>query len=473
MHKRKLVSICFISISILCSILVFLIAEYQNNATYIFLLIGLSLLVLTSKKLNHVYILSLVIIFNFLLPPMPTPFGTALRGGDIILFIFFVAILLNSLVKRKIKIEREYYLIILALMMLSIVVSIVYGWVRFNITPTKGDIIEFVKITMYFAAYRLAFYSNMKWLKRETLNRVLFTSALVIFIFGWFQIFNLFPDIVNRISLLYSLGEEEAEILYWVNKRAQSLFSNPNIYAYFISIVLSLLFPNLILKKRINRGRYIYYFVLWLIGISALFSTGSRTGLIATFVSHLYFIFMSIRLHGGISKDHIWGFLLFLFFLISVLQIMHQANPFIINRILSTFRVEEISTFNERTPHWKEFVIPKIERSLILGYGPSESVHNFSVDNEYLETVLRYGLFGFAVYFLFWAGMLFLGNKLIDSNDLENIIWGIRLHGLLAVCLIFAFFAQAFYYIPQMTLVSIYLGISRSIGYQNNWRVFL
>ena len=357
--------------------------------------------------------------------------------------------------------------------MLSIVVSIVYGWVRFNIKPTKGDIVEFLKITMYFAAYRLAIYSNLNRLERETLNKVLFTSALAIFVFGWFQILNLFPDIVNRLSLLYSLGQDEAEILYWINKRAHGLFSNPNVFAYFISIVLSLLFPNLILKKRIERGRYIYYFVVWLIGISALIITGSRTGLIATFITHIYFIFMSIRLHGGISKDHIWGFLLILILLLSVLPIIHESNPYIFNRLLSTFRLEEISTFNERTPRWKEIVIPKIERSLILGYGPSESDHNLSVDNEYLEIVLRYGLFGFAVYFLFWAGMIFLGNKLIDSNDLENIIWGIRLHGLLAVCLIFAFFAQAFYYIPQMTLVSIYLGISRSIGYQNNRRVFL
>ncbi len=195
--------------------------------------------------------------------------------------------------------------------------------------------------------------------------------------------------------------------------RPSGPFQNPNLYGNYLvmNFFLSLI-PMYLLSKKINRVRIIPLFlIIFSILIIAIVYTGSRGSLAALVFGLLFMIMLSVVSNSRFSTSFLPTPRYILFILITVIAliwIIWQTNPFVVDRILDTFRGRG-RNIDTRITQYLFGLIVFIENPIFgVGYHQAESyvftnygLNISEIHNTYIQVAAGTGLIGLYCFFGF------------------------------------------------------------------------
>jgi len=225
----------------------------------------------------------------------------------------------------------------------------------------------------------------------KELKKIIYIVSLAVFIIGILQYLN--PNYVMPSKWVD--GEE-----FRLKKRIFSTFFNPNVFGFYINVILIILSGEINLKKN---NISIMEILLFFIGLICLFLTFSRTAWISLVIAFI--------ISGLLFDKKYFKFALFVFVVIVGFdEILHigRSNP---GKI-----IEDSSVFY-RIEIWEAcFKIIKDNFLTGIGFGTLfKYITNYSdvvkpniehCHNMYIQILMETGVFGF-------CGFLFMINKLI------------------------------------------------------------
>jgi len=373
----------------------------------------------------------------------------AIRVDEIILLFLAGIYLLYKLKIKKFRVSVVDYLF--GALFVSVIISIFIAVVREGSGLYVRDLFELVKIVKYYLIYRIIF--NIVWTKDELKKVLALTvgSFIASVLFSFMQYFNIF-DINNLLMPYFTKTTHIRAIM--VAGRVVGTFKNANSWALILGLPLFFIYAILIkkLEYKNKKNIVILIFFLFLVLTSAIMTMG-RTSTVANFMA-LFTISASLWFfpYKQIGRPHMAKeiFLVFsLFTIISGLSFMfitsvpnQKGKMNIVDRFNAGFQEMGIAeedaegdfqSWSSRENKWRD-IASRSSKSPIFGFGPSKSSEyssniDYTVDNEYLLYLYRYGLLGLSLYvgmfgmFLFYA-VINLKNtaKRIDHEFVINII---------------------------------------------------
>ncbi len=150
-----------------------------------------------------------------------------------------------------------------------------------------------------------------------------------------------------------------------------------------------------------------------ILAILGLILSGSLTGLVGLFISFFtyYLLFKTKKLIKPIILTVIFSLGLYLIFQ-DVIDLIIQRQKLDESLIPSSLKARINGV-------WLESYLKFIE-SPLLGIGPSVNNLKYSVDNEFLDKFLRYGIIGGVSFILFFPILLIHIWKLIKKSPFEK-----------------------------------------------------
>ena len=326
----------------------------------------------------------------------------SLRIEYIFLFFFIIFSLLRFTFIKKIKKPSfDYIGLLFSLMAISCIISIEYSVMFLEYTFKINDFFLVIQLFLY---YLIFYITKTLYIKENNIFKIykfLGISGLVVALFCILQYFDILE--INRKILvpLYFYNKPLAQTkafnlvqgVHW--RRIIGTFGNPNYCGMFFAILLAAtstyyFFP---IKGKLK----LHHFFIIEIGIIALtILTGSRTAMFSFVIITLFSVFL--------GKLKIEKLKYFFIIIIGVVFILVFATPqYFIGRIFS-----EYTSFHGHLSMFKE-TFKEINKSPILGLGPTKMQITSTVDNEYLLYWRRYGLIGIILFLLLHICMFIKG----------------------------------------------------------------
>lgn len=372
----------------------------------------------------------------------------AIRLDEVLLLFMIFAYFALKLKRMTFKVSLIDYLF--GALFISVIASILLGSLRdqfffFN------DFFEIIKLAKYYLLYRIIY--AIDWDEGE-LKRIV-TIAVISFIiavaFSIAQYFDLF-SVNNKIMPYFSVKNHIRSILN--AGRVVGTFRNANVWALALGMPLIIIFSNLL--KGFKNYRFIYkfailFFLFWT--ITSVLMTMSRTSFVSNFIalSVISAVLVWHPFDKGMRVDFAKKVFkaFFIFIVISIISFtfitkipnkkgtLNIAQRFEIGLndigFLETEVDGESESWSSRKEKWID-ISKRATGSPIFGYGPSKSLRSssnlpYTVDNEYLLYLYRYGLLGLLLYigilFVFFLySVLNVGHNidLDDSRFVLNIL---------------------------------------------------
>ena len=322
------------------------------------------------------------------------------------MFGVFLILLIQNRIDFNLPISLKY----LTLYVFLLHLSYLFHLVDINYSPNKRDFIAMLSILEILLIYYIL--KSISFKQKKIYEKII-QIGIIVNIIGIVQFFDVL-NLKGIIGTLYGSGNQENWDLYFqYNLRAFSIFNNqPNLLGLFNSFLIIVLFfkGKELISNRVIRG------VSYTLAFLGLILSGSLTGILALLVSlSLYFLlFKSKHLLKPLILIVIisLGFYLVFSDLIELVIVRQKLNESIIPSSLLA-RINGV---------WLESYNRFIE-SPIFGIGPSIESLKYSVDNEFFDKFLRYGLIGGALFIGFFIilfrNIWFLIKATSDSNNLR------------------------------------------------------
>jgi O-antigen ligase len=364
---------------------------------------------------------------------------------------------------------KKYW--IFFLLMASTVFSTLYGVLVLKYLPSVGDIMEVIKIIVYF----LLFYLASKISSRKQIIGIIKTMAVcgvIVSVYSVMQYFNIF-NINVWLSSIYGPSNHYS-VLFKDYVRAYSTFGNPNYFGFYMSLNIMLAAIALLFYTK-NWKQTLFYFVLYYVYSYGLLTTASRTALISTIVGVGYLFIAYIHA----KKPFVWfefakKCAIFIILALLLYTTMPQTMSFRIDATvtpssdISNGFLEHISGINSistRFERW-QYAWDIIKGSPIIGIGPMESRIYSYIDNEYLLLWAKYGIVGLIIYVALYVYLFILGSKWYRREKETVKFYGLWLETIIIVTLINNCMAVTFYHMQLMSLIIIIGGLVSSFFLQ-------
>jgi len=316
-------------------------------------------------------------------------------------FYIFFSFLKYALAKKIVKPSFDCVGLLFSLMMISCIISIEYSIMFLEYNFKINDFFLIIQLFLYYSIFYIAKTLYTKEGNVFKIYKFLAISGLLIALFCILQYFDILE--INRKILvpLYFYNKPLAQTkafnlvqgVHW--RRIIGTFGNPNYCGMFFAILLAAtstyyLFP---IKGKLK----LHHFFIIEIGIIALMIlTGSRTAMFSSVIIILFSFFL-----GKLKKKKV---IFFFTIIIGVILILIFATPqYFIGRIFS-----EYTSFHGHLSMFKE-TFKEINKSPILGLGPTKMQFTSIVDNEFLLYWRRYGLIGIILFLLLHIFMFIKG----------------------------------------------------------------
>lgn len=400
--------------------------------------------------------------------------------GILLLFIFtyYDNRSIKSLTTTALK-DKSIQFIILA--SLSVVISTLYGSMKFPEITSISDVYEIYRYVFYFVFYLLVLLYLTDLSK---FFKALFITVLAIELFGILQFFNLF-NINNHFGLLYTQSEK-LHMMIQNQHRITSTFGNPNVYGSFLIIVLCVVLSIFYFKKESSTKFKAFLYATIILTFLSIYLTTSRTTVIVTFGLLIYIgLFQLLIRISSIKTILMKSFLLLsVFLLIGILLVPHI--PYLNSAYQNVTKVitdlddndshvdgkgvpnnnskvkeslESVESFESRYDYWKHN-IEKFKESPVLGVGPMKNGLSFA-DNSYLYILARYGILGFLIYLVF-LGYIFIKSFMIalkEKNNYNRAHLASSINYFIVAYAVIGIVAESWFNVVSMVIFFILLGL--------------
>ena len=316
-------------------------------------------------------IIFLTLFSIFFLPPIKI-LGLGIRLDDIIVLLFTPIFLFH---KKNILVEKYIFFIILFLLLAFI--STIYGYLGMEVSFNNGDINELIRYCKILLFAILLGYIPVEKLSNMTFKILYYGSFYIIFV-GYLQYFDPF-GLGKYLSFFYTSDSQLHTAIESVVRRITVTGTGPNdgaiIVAYFIFFnFFSFLFTN-----------SVKYLVLFLLLLTTLFFTQSRTVLIGSAFA-LIFIFFTLK--GYLSKKIILSIIVTILFIVLLPLFSYVFIG------MQLFFEGENNSILVRLEHAK-IAYEAFLSSPWIGYGIAKSYFvDITMDSEWLSLLSRFGLLG-------------------------------------------------------------------------------
>lgn len=332
---------------------------------------------------------------------------------DIVLFLLITVglFLINLLVRKE-------YVLLFSRTELFLVIFIIISFIEiFNSNvPSLGAGLEgFRKTTYQMAGFFLGVYFIKNIGQAEKIIKYLYYFSIPILLYGIKQFFY-FSSFDQKIIDANLAG-------YWTyhiagRVRALSIFSGPFHFGMFscMMVLLSLYYY-------MKRGKY-SYLILFLISVFGVFSSMTRTNIVALFVSCLFFLFFIKAEKQKFFK--VINIMLVLLVFILIIMLFNGFLP--ISRVIGSFsNISGDQRFLNRFPGYKE-MIGAFAKHPITGYGMGSAGDTlgklydwkvrFTSHNLLFKILIETGVVGLVVYLLFFLAWFKKAFSLVKSNNI-------------------------------------------------------
>lgn len=346
----------------------------------------------TSTRIYNFYILSII---TFLIwKPSPTAvIGESLgyKIGDLLLFLIVVCVFI---ITKKASIPNNFNFFFLICFMLIEILSLFLSSLKLPII--LDDIFELFRPALYLLIYLLIYsLTNSEIFNEKNIRRVRI-SLFLFFLISFFQLIN-FLGVKNVMSFFYELSKSRTLDTSETIWRLASTFTNPNYFAFFLSITFGFFFSGFLMTSK-NKEKLVLLIFTSVSFIFVLF-TGSRTGLLTTVLSlvSIYFVYVQRN-----YKNKMGGtvFSIVIFIGITTISIIYFEDFFNKFERFSNFENIKYNLYL-RYEIWFD-ALNQWKENPLLGNGPYKYFMD-TFDSNYVLVLYRYGLIGIVVFILFFA----------------------------------------------------------------------
>jgi len=397
-----------------------------------------------------------LLIMSILLPSIPLSETLPnVRLDFVIIFIAWVLFIFGGFTKGKFLHLRinpifKWYI----LLGFSILISIVFNALFRSYYPIVRDYWEIVKLLKYFLIFALISSIDISVSDLRYYYKIALIIFLITSLISFMQHTNLY-NINDTVNLIYSY--EKA-----TSKRVVGTMGNPNEFGALMVMASSLAFSGGLFYKK-KSIRFFSFFCL-IIFFYSLLLTGSRAAFIL-FTIAISFI-LSVKYPPLLilkGKRMLRKFLcvLIIGLIISMVIVKFTPSDFFF-RLESLRNPFNTTSWQAKVITWK-YVFNLVKSSPIFGWGPCKNLVDFSVDNEWLLMLFRYGILGLSI-FIFWAINILYGLYRMSKkySDKEIVVFTIALQATLIVYLINMIPAAFYHMVQTMSIVSIFFGLAFS-----------
>jgi len=348
-------------------------------------------MILNTRKFAYIIIFTLI--GNFLLPPISF-FNIGIRLGDF-LVIFIIPLAFFS------KIRKSLPLFIYFMFLISVSLSIFWGYTTLNVPFSLRDLNEILRLTLPLVLFLLSYRIKDAIFFDLLYNFIIYGSFFLIII-ALLQLFFSQQFIGKLLSLYISEGQlakiSSLENLVAVfNKRLYLTGGEPNTGA---AIAIFFCINNLSMYLSKPKFRYLLFFSTLSIIIGL---TGSRTGILALFTGSFAVFFLNKKRKPKLLKLNIRKILLF--FCVFLILVSSSTQSDYIKIGIRTALSGENSSLNARLIKFYD-AFELFKTSPFLGWGPAKAIHDTRVDGEYFLLLRRYGIIGFSLSLVFLLSLI-------------------------------------------------------------------
>jgi hypothetical protein len=332
------------------------------------------------KTLTREKLVVFTLISAFFLPSIDIG-SLNIRVDDVLcLFVFPI------LIVYKHKIKKSGYLVLAVVPLISILISIFYGYLFLNVPQNYRDYFELIRLSKPF--WLIIFLLHC----RESIFR---TKLVSFFKRGsWFVVFLSFAEFFFKntagvfLSMIYAEGQLRG--LLTSGSRIFVSGSDPNIGSMIILFFLFFNYFKFLENKKTKR-----YLILWAILSICLLMTSSRTGFVAyslTFAFNVIFI----------RKSSILTKIIFIGTAVVIINFVFQFLPYLTIGFQQFFAGKSKSMI-VRYEVWQMGWLLFLD-SVYFGWGPAKSLHQTIGDGEHFFLLRRYGIVGYFSILIFLFG---------------------------------------------------------------------
>lgn len=303
-------------------------------------------------------------------------------------------ILLFSILFYKIKVSRLSFLTIF--LCLVVIISSIYSSAFGFSVNSFNNYLEAFKYFQYIP-YLLFFSSINKIVSFDLFLKYIYLAVFIYLLIFFLQLFD--PLNLGYLISTFYLGGVNSPHLIGIETgfRLPMTGSNPNVGAV-IGVFFSLFFLSLFTyrKNKIALIVFLFCFV-------SVFYTQSRTTLVALIISLIFYVLLSnIRFIYKIIVPVFLGGGIFLIF--EYLDLSYIVDGY------EYAKVGDNSSVNVRLDTL-DMAVNVFNSSPVFGVGPSKEEYSTNFDSEYILILMRYGILGCVVFFIFIFQLLLEGFK--------------------------------------------------------------
>lgn len=382
---------------------VLVVVDLLRSAVLIVLAVLGLLFVVRLMKLDFAAMMTLVLILTLLAPPYRLSEFPDVRAEQLVVFAFPVLVFMYTVAsgKRLSKPSLTVVDVIFLAYAVCILASIILGYLFLHVPLSYHDFMEFVKIGLYYVAFRLGM--RVQW--RETALRnyaiPLLIAVFALALIAISQGYNLF-GVNEYLSPMYI----QREWLLTIVRRASSFrvsgtTGNPNHFGFMeVMIVTFLLSTVLFCQQRLHKVTLVVLLVALGLSLYSILLTASRTATVALAVSAVFILatFVTNNLAGRV-RTRILTVALVLVLGLAVIPFAHGRFFTAVGLLLDPSGISQHSTIQGRLVMWTT-ALEQIRWSPVFGWGVATVSMSSIVDNDYLLLMRRFGIVGLAILLL-------------------------------------------------------------------------
>ena len=381
------------------------------------------------------------------LPQIRLDFVIVFIGATLFIFGSFIT---GNLLHFRVNPIFKWYI----LLGFAILISIFFNALVVGYYPIARDYWEFVKLLKYFFIFALISSIDISISDLQYYYKITLIIFLITTLVAFIQHINLY-NINDTFNLIYSTSKATSE-------RVVGTMQNPNDFGALLIMASALAFSGGLFYKK-KSIRFFSFFCLIIFTYSIIL-TGSRTAFIL-FIIVINFILcikyppLLILKRKRMLQRSLYVLIILSIIFFIIIKLAPDSFFFRLNTLRKPFYTE---SWQAKVSAWN-YVFNFIKSSPIFGWGPCKSVIDFSIDNEWLLIIFRYGILGLCV-FILWMISIMFGLYKIRKNysDDELVIFTVALQATLIAYLVYMITATFFVNIQLMSIFTIILGLAFS-----------
>jgi O-antigen ligase len=303
------------------------------------------------------------------------------------IFSVYLLMILAGLAKP---IRLNAMFLVSAAFCLCVVLSLVYGTQIIGHPLLARDFYELVKPLLPWMFFTVGLEADLSegWLR--ALNKALFFSIALICLYAYGQWFN--TSFAAYLQPYYSGGfHDDGSLAHY--RRVYSTLSNPNYLGMLMTWVIAAFTLGAILRIG-SRSQNI---VLLVASLATLAMTGSRYGLIDTFLALVLVLLLPSSEKG--RRQRRWALLVGMPLVLAAFLAVSSSNQATAERFQQLRNPLGENSLRMRLDGlWRDAADQFLE-SPVLGHGPAKVIFsNVYTDSEYLQILKQFGLVGLIPY---------------------------------------------------------------------------